>query len=165
MSAALSITDWKILFITIIIMLVPYAILVSVINPPPTMLNSGVADLEKTLIGVNGILLGFAGIMFAQLLAGGQTQRRTGDQSQRNLSNLLLRLPVRGAVIVVAYFTVSIVISIWILTVADANPDSTTKIGDAVVLPLLSMIFALILLLSYMVRYGTAQRSLNETSP
>src|SRR2546428_10649673 len=101
MSIALSRTDWKILFITVIVMAVPYGILVSVLTPPPTMPNSGVADLEKTMIGVNGILLGFAGIMFAQLLAGGQNQRRAGDQSQRNMSNLLLRLPVRGAVIVV----------------------------------------------------------------
>lgn len=157
-------TDRYVIIITIIIFFVPYAILVAVYAPPPTMPNSGVADFEKTLIAVDGILLGFAGIMFAQLLAGGQSQRSVAGL-QRNLSILLLRLPVRGAALVVSYFTGSIVISVWILADADTSPNAQTRIADAVVLPLISMVLALVLLLVYMTRYSRAQLSLNEAGP
>jgi hypothetical protein len=161
MSAPLSMrADYIVAIITAIVYSIVIGVLIFAINPTPTMPNAGVADLEKTLIDVNGILLGFAGIMFAQLLAGGQSLRSTVAPAQRDLSNQLLRLPLRGVILVFAYFTFSIVISVLVLTGAETNPTSTTRISDAVGAPLLSMILALLLLGLYLGRYGRTQLSL-----
>lgn len=124
-------------------------------SPVPLMPNSGVADLEKTLIDVNGVLLGFSGIMIAQILASSQSKINPQLSGPSRAQPIFLGYAsVNEAISVLVYFTISIVASVILLTGADRNPSGTTEVADAVVFPLTAMIAALIAIGSFLRDYA-----------
>lgn len=131
--------DYILFGATILGLLPPYVYLGVILNPPATMPNGAVIELEKVLIDVTGILLGFSGVMFAQLLA--------GFQSKKEESTIIWR----GILRVFIFLTFSIALSIFYLSSALSDPTARSQTGQAVLLPLIPMVLGILLIPAYMI--------------
>jgi len=108
--------------------------------------NTGVRDLETTLIQVNGLLLAFSAVLFAQLLSGTVPKGVLSGMPWAFEKKLLERLTsvsqalLLRIVVVFLLFVASLLSSIFVLVSALLSPTSATPIADSVVIPVAPMV-------------------------
>jgi hypothetical protein len=112
-----------------------------------SLTGQATVQLETTLIQALGIMLGFSGIIFAQLLAGFQKEQ-PGSEREAHISLL-----VRMFQYILVYFVLSIGLALWYLVQGLADPSNTIFIAFSVVLPATPTIFALLLIMGYLSAY------------
>jgi hypothetical protein len=126
--------------------------------------NSGVRDLETTLIQVNGLLLAFSAVLFAQLLSGAVPREVLNRMSFANEIRILKGLNAVSqalllrTVAVFLLFVTSLLGSIILLVLALSNPASATSIANAVLIPVAPLVLGISYILIAVGSYLKAQR-------
>lgn len=130
----------------------------------PNLANSGVRDFETTMLQVNGLLLAFSGVLFAQLLSGAVPREVLNRMSFGNEVKILKSLNsvsqalLLRTMIVFLLFVTSLLGSVSVLVLALLSPASTTPIADAVVIPITPMVVGISYVLIAVGLYLKAQR-------
>lgn len=120
--------------------------------------NTGVIQLENSLITINGFLLAFNGLIFTAMLSEVRARQDLDVQTRRALSRELRRSLLRSFI----FFALSIIFSVTFLHIALVYPSGASLSADVLMLPLGMMALGLGFLLAAMFLVSSADVDLSS---
>ncbi len=122
---------------------------------PIALPNTAVSEIQKALLQIEGVLLGFSAVTYAYLISGVESriavyiQMQSKERELKNARTLSVRL-TKGALAVFVSLTLSFVYSVGVLTTSLVNTTSSTLWANVTFFPLFLIVLGLVVILANM---------------